>query len=186
MGDQPAPAGFTDCDLAGVRHLVDVGGGNGALLEDVLNRYPELTGTLLERADAVAAARTRLDAAGLTDRVTLVEGDFFDGVPVGADAYVLARVLHNWNDEHALDILARVHAAAAPGARLYVLEEILPDDPASTPAAGMVDLLMLVTLEGFDRAADEYRALLVKAGFTVTSVHGSAIEARRDGEDRHG
>lgn len=191
MGDQPAPAGFTECDLIGVRHLVDVGGGNGALLCDTLVRYPQMHGTLLERADAVAAARTRVDAAGLTDRITLVEGSFFAAVPGGADAYVLGRVLHNWNDEHALDILARVYAAAAPGARLFVLEEVLPDDDATAPAAGMVDLLMLVTLEGFDRTAAEYTALLVKSGFTVTTVYGGegarggAIEAVRGGGD-HG
>lgn len=188
MGDQPAPAGFRDCDLTGIRHLVDVGGGNGALLEDVLTRYPDMRGTLLERADAVAAAGERL--GGLRDRVTLIEGSFFTDTPTGADAYVLARVLHNWNDEHALDILGRVHAAAPPGARLYVLEEILPDDADATPAAGLVDLLMLVTLEGFDRTEAEYRELLVKAGFTITSVSGGAglragvIEAVRD--DHHG
>jgi hypothetical protein len=178
MGDQPTPTGFTDVDLTSVRHLVDIGGGNGALLDDVLARYPQMNGTLVERADAIAAAADRFDASGATERVTLVEGDFFAGVPAGADAYVLSRVLHNWNDEHVLDILAQVYFSAEPGARLYVLEEILPDD---SPAAGMVDLLMLVTLEGFDRTGVEYSALLVKAGFTVTSVHDSAIEAVRHG-----
>jgi hypothetical protein len=174
MGDQPVPAGFGECDLTGIGHLVDVGGGNGSLLAEVLARHPAMHGTLVERADAAAAARSRFAAADLDGRTTVVESDFFAGVPSGADAYVLARILHNWNDGHALDILARIHSAAAPGTRLYVLEELMPDDPVAAPAAGMVDLLMLVTLEGFDRTAAEYAALLDKAGFTVTAVHGDA------------
>ncbi len=189
MGDQPAPAGFGDCDLTGVTSIVDVGGGNGALLAEILTARPDMRGTLVDRPDAVRAARDRLTAADLIDRVNLVEGDFFAPLPTGADAYVLARVLHNWNDEHALDILTCVHTAMSPGGRLYVLEEILPDDVDEAPPAAMIDLLMLVTLEGFDRTASEYRQLLDKAGFRVTAVHpgatvaaGGAIEASRGGD----
>jgi hypothetical protein len=187
MGDQPAPSGWADCDLSGVGSVCDDGGGNGALLSDMLAAHPDMRGTLLERPDAARAARDRFVASGVADRVTVVEGSFFDGVPAGHEAYVLARVLHNWTDEHALDILARVHAGAPPGARLIVLEEIMPDDDeAATPTPAMVDLLMLVTLEGFDRTAAQYRNLLDKGGFAVTAVHpgrsvaaGGAIEAVR-------
>ncbi|HET8658491.1 MAG TPA: methyltransferase [Micromonosporaceae bacterium] len=184
MGDQPVPAGLSTCDLSGVGTLVDVGGGNGTLLAEALTAHPRMRGVLLERPDAVAAARARLGEAGLADRVRFVAGSFFDTVPAGGDAYVLARVLHNWNDEHALEILRRVHAAAPPGARLLVLEELLPD--ADPPPAGLGDLLMLVTLEGFDRTGAEYRELLVKAGFDVLAVRhvtgrqtGGVVEATR-------
>jgi hypothetical protein len=184
MGDKGAPAGLRDCDLGGITHLMDVGGGNGALLADVLAAHPGMRGTLVERPPAIRAAKERLADGGVGDRVALVEGDFFESVPAGADGYVLARVLHNWNDEHARDVLHRVHATMAPGARLFVLEEILPDDIGATPPAGLVDLLMLVTQEGFDRTESEYRELLVACGFTVTAVHhgasvaaGGAIEA---------
>lgn len=169
MGGQPVPAGLSTCDLSGVGTLVDVGGGNGTLLTEALTAHPGLRGVLLERPDAVRAARARLAEAGLGDRVRLVEGSFFDAVPPGGDAYVLARVLHNWNDEHALEILRRVHAAMPPHARLVVLEELLPD-AGSTGGGGLVDLLMLVTLEGFDRTEAEYRELLVKAGFDILTV----------------
>jgi hypothetical protein len=193
MGDQPAPSGWADCDLSGVGSLCDVGGGNGALLADVLAAHPSMRGVLVERPDAARAARGRFTAtglagvAGVADRVDIVESSFFDGVPAGHDAYVLARVLHNWTDEHALDILGRIHEAAAPGARLIVLEELMPDDGAGgASAVGLVDLLMLVTLEGFDRTATQYGDLLDKGGFAVTAVHpgrsvaaGGAIEAVR-------
>ncbi len=191
MGDQPAPSGWASCDLAGVRRLVDVGGGDGALLAELLAAHPKMHGTLLERPDAATAAEQRFGAAGLSERTSVVTGSFFDLVPGGADAYVLSRVLHNWNDDHALEILGRVHDAMDPGARLIVLEELMPDDLAAAPPLGMVDLLMLVTLEGFDRTETEYRDLLSKAGFTVTSVRhgatpatGGTIEAVRDGGSR--
>lgn len=172
MGAQQVPAGFASCDLTGVGHLVDVGGGNGTLLAGVLAEHPGMRGTLVELPEAVSVARSRL--AGYGDRVGYVEASFFDEVPAGGDAYVLCRVLHNWRDETAAALLRRVRAAMAPGARLIVLEEFLPGSGAGAGGgAGIVDLLMLVTLEGRDRTADEYRDLVTAAGFTVTDVRRS-------------
>jgi hypothetical protein len=183
MGGQPVPAAFGALDLAGVGTLVDVGGGTGALLAQALAAYPKLAGVLLERPDALRRARTALAGAGLDERVRFVEGDFFAGVPAGGDAYVLARVLHNWADERAVAILRRVRSAMPPHGRLYVVEELLPDgdDATGTPvAAVMVDLMMLVTLEGYDRTEAEYRELLAEAGFEPVVTHrvqgeGSAV-----------
>jgi hypothetical protein len=93
-------------------------------------------------------------------------------VPSGGDAYVLARVLHNWADEKALLILRRVRAAMAPGTRLVVLEQFVPgEDSDPDGASGMVDLLMLVLLEGHDRTEEQYRGLLAEAGFVVDEAH---------------
>jgi hypothetical protein len=166
--------------------VVDVGGGNGALLAEILSGRPGLRGVLLERPQALTYARARLAAAGVADRASLVAGDFFAAVPGGGDVYLLARVLHNWTDEGAARILARLRAAmslgaAGPdGARLLVVEEFLPPAGAAGAAArGMVDLLMLVTQEGHDRTAAEYGDLLAAAGFAVTAVDGAGIlEAR--------
>ncbi len=177
MGGQPVPAVLASCDLTGVGTLVDVGGGNGSLLASLLTEHADLRGVLVELPDAVRRARSRLDAAGLTDRVEFVEASFFDGVPTGGDVYVLGRVLHNWTDEHALKLLHVVHEAMAPGARLLVLEQLLPDGDATgagAASAAMVDLLMLVTLEGRDRTEAEYRELLATGGFTVTAVREGA------------
>jgi hypothetical protein len=114
MGSEPVPAVLTGYDLTGVGTLVDVGGGNGGLLAEVLAAHPGIRGVLLELPDSVAAASTRLAAAGLADRVELVAGSFFDVVPTGGDVYVLARVLHNWTDEHAETILRRIGSAMRP------------------------------------------------------------------------
>jgi O-methyltransferase domain/Dimerisation domain len=188
MGSQRVPAALAGCDLTGVSTLVDLGGGDGGLVAEFLGSHPGSRAVLADLPDAIRAARAKLTDAGLADRVDLVEGSFFDQVPAGGDAYVLARVLHNWSDEHAETLLARVHGAMAPGARLIVLEEFLPEegDEGGPASAGMVDLLMLVMLEGHDRTEAGYRALLDRTGFEVAIVRPatgagqqSAIEAVR-------
>jgi hypothetical protein len=179
MGDQPFPAGVAARDWSAVSTVVDVGGGNGALLAAVLADRPGMRGVLLERPEALGAARDRLGAAGVLDRVELVGGDFFTAVPDGGDAYLLARVLHNWNDERAARILRRVRAAVPEEGRLLVVEEFMP--AAGAPGAGargMVDLLMLVTQEGHDRTAAEYGDLLSATGFAVVSEGEGFLEAR--------
>ncbi|MBV1856083.1 methyltransferase [Catellatospora tritici] len=186
MADEQPPAALAACDLSWAKTVVDVGGGNGNLLARLLAEQPDLRAVLLELPEAVLAARSRLTEAGLAERVEFAEGSFFDGVPAGADAYLLARVLHNWNDEHALQVLTRVRAAVPPHGRVVVLEELLPEqETANRPGAGLVDLLMLVTQEGHDRTEAEYRELLVKAEFEIVAVRradgsptSGALEAR--------
>jgi hypothetical protein len=170
----------------GARIMVDVGGGDGSLLAEVLSDRPELHGALVELPEAAARARGRLAEAGVLDRVQITVGSFFDHVPGGGDLYLLRRVLHNWNDENACRVLARIRAAMHADARLLVLEELLPAAPeASSASAGVwaaprkriVDLLMLVLMEGRDRTMEEYTTLLLDSGFAVKNVSPGAIEA---------
>jgi len=178
MGDQPVPEGVVARDWSGVSTVVDVGGGNGALLAAVLADRPGMRGVLLELSSALDSARERLRAAGVADRVELTGGDFFTAVPGGGDVYILARVLHNWADDAAVRILLRVREAMGTAARLLVAEEFMP--AAGAPGAGaraMVDLLMLVTQEGHDRTAAEYGDLLAAAGFAVVSAGPDVLEA---------
>ena len=141
MGRAPVPQALAACDLTGVRLLVDIGGGNGGLLARVLRAHPDARGVLLDLPEAVRQARDSLTAAGVADRVDFVEGSFFDGVPAGADVYVLARVLHNWDDANAVALLRRVREAMAPDSRLLVLEHLLGPAPeaAAAPDAGPAD-----------------------------------------------
>jgi hypothetical protein len=179
MSEAHVSVALSLCDLTGVTRLVDVGGGNAGLLTEALLRYPDLRGVLLELPETVRQAKFTVADAGVDDRAELVEGDFFEAVPAGGDAYVLARVLHNWTDERAELILRRVREGMAPGGRLIVIEQLLPD-AVTEPGAGkgMVDLLMLVLLEGHDRTQAEYRQLLERSGFAVRAVrHGSGPDA---------
>ena len=132
---------------------------------------PQATGVLLDRPDVVAQARSHLEAAGLNDRVRLVTGDFFDEVPAGGDAYLLARILHDWDDDAAVAILDRCRAAMAPGSHLLVVDALLPEraDPDS-PGAIRMDLHMLVLFGSAERTGNQLTALLDRAGFTVQRI----------------
>ena len=186
MSAVPEPPPTATDLFDGARTVVDVGGGDGKLLAQTLSRHPELHGVLVELPEAAARAAGLLAEAGVLDRVRIVAGSFFDHVPADGDVYVLRRVLHNWNDENARRLLVRVRAAMPSGARLLVLEALLPAAPeASSAGAGawaaprnrIVDLLMLVLMEGRDRTVGEYTALLLDSGFTVKGVAPEAIEA---------
>jgi hypothetical protein len=190
MGDQGAPGTLAACTLPDQGRVVDIGGGNGTLLAQVLAERPGLHGALVELPAAAATASAYLSGLdpAIASRIEVQAGDFFtEELPAAADAYLICRVLHNWTDPRALDLLARVHAAARPDSRLIVMEQLLPEADEPVPggaSAGMVDLLMLVTQEGGDRTRAEYIDLLTKAGFEVLAVHPGAgaqpgaIEAR--------
>ncbi|HEV7650893.1 MAG TPA: methyltransferase [Actinophytocola sp.] len=179
MSGAQVSAALALCDLTGAGLLVDVGGGSAGLLVAALTHYPRLRGVLLELPETVRQAKATVTDAGVADRVELVEGDFFAAVPPGGDAYVLARVLHNWTDERAETILRRVREAMAPDGRLIVLEQLQPDEEDEPgPGKGMVDLLMLVLLEGHDRTQEDYRRLLERSGFALRAVrHGATPDA---------
>src|SRR5918999_2033693 len=177
-------------DLSSIGTVVDVGGGQGRLLAGLLEATPGLSGVLLDRPEVVAGAEAVLRAAGVADRCAVVGGDFFASVPPGGDAYVLAQIVHDWPDAEALAILSACHRAMAPGARLWVIEQVLPpeDDPDPSERVGLtlMDLNMLVLFGGGQqRTGEEYRQLLGVAGFdevVVVPAEGtpwSVVEAVR-------
>ncbi len=184
MGRAPVPQALAACDLTGARTVADIGGGNGGLLASVLRANPDARGVLLDLPEAVRQARDGLTAAGVADRVDFVEGSFFDHVPPGADTYILARVLHNWDDANAAALLCRVRAAMAPGSRLLVFEQLLEPADAhpgagghGSPRAHVTDLLMLLMLPGCDRTEAEYRGLLAAAGLDAVAVRPPPLRA---------
>jgi hypothetical protein len=173
---------FDGYRLPAGRTIADIGGSDGAMLVELLTRddEPDRRGILFDLPDTVRIAGPTLAAAGLTDRVEVVGGDFFEAVP-GADIYVLSSVLHDWNDEENRRILASIATAATPGARLLVIEGVVPagDEPHPTKA---IDLTMLGMTTGMERTEQEFRELLDSAGFTLdrivpTSTPHSIIEA---------
>src|SRR5690606_19254146 len=121
--------------------------------------------------EIVAVAEGELAARGLGNRVKLVGGSFFDSVPAG-DVYLIKHILHDWNDEQSVRILANVRKAMNPGGKVILLEMVLPDDD-SPSVARMMDINMLAMLPGRERTAAEYGALLAQAGLRLTSVHAT-------------
>lgn len=153
-------------DVARFRRIVDVGGSRGVLLTGLLDAEPEATGVLFDRPEVVQDARTSLAASGHAGRVDIVGGDFFEQVPPGGDLYLLKSVLHDWDDERALQILGNIHRAAQPGSTVAVIERLLPSRPGPSNMH-LQNLLMLVELKGRERTIEEYAGLLGRAGFRL-------------------
>lgn len=179
LGLEPVLAAY---DFTRFGTVVDVGGGDGTLLAEILRRAPRSRGVLMELPGVVESATTRLADLGLIDRCTIERGSFFDSVPQGGDAYLLKHVLHDWPEDDAGRILAAVRAAMKPDARLLIIELVVPENTRPHPGK-FVDLEMLVNTGGRERTAAEYRKLLARFGFTLTNVIPTAspdnvLEAR--------
>jgi hypothetical protein len=153
--------------------LVDVGGGNGALLASVLASNPALQGILFDQAHVVAGADQVLEAAGVADRCRIESGSFFESVPEGGDAYLLKSIVHDWEDEESSAILRVVRAAMPEGATLLVVERDLgaPNEDAPTKFS---DLNMLVGPGGRERTQDEYASLFESTGFRLVGATPTA------------
>jgi len=153
-----------------VRTVVDVGGGTGALLAEVLRAHPAVRGTLVDLPPTVGRSAAIFEAAGVTDRVTTAGQSFFDPLPAGADVYLLKSVLADWPDREATAILERCADAARPSGRVVLLNGVSPDEPGGP----YPDLLMLVLVGGKQRSLSEFRELARAAGLTVHAAERQA------------
>jgi SAM-dependent methyltransferase len=154
-------------DFSGVASVVDVGGGLGTLLVEVLGRFPHLRGTLVDRPAVIMQAKRALEGLSARERIALVAADFFEHVPSGADVYVLKHVLHNWDDERALRLLENCAEALAPNGKLIIVEGyLLPE--GMRDATRLMDLEMFVLCgAGRERRKPEFRGLLQRAGLRL-------------------
>jgi hypothetical protein len=172
--------------LKTARRIVDVGGGHGALLAELLRLHPQLHGVLFDREATVAGAAAVLERAGVRERCAMVAGDFFEAVPEGGDVYLLSWILHDWDDARATRILQACRAAGTETATLVVVEVLLP--PRAEPSTGTagnviadpytLDLQMLLLTGGRERTADEYRELLRGAGYALARIGDGPASAR--------
>jgi len=167
-GAEPAAvAAAYDFSKFGV--IVDVGGATGNMLAHILSRYPQPQGVLFDRPHVVADAPSLLRAKGVDNRVHIERGNFFETVPSAGDAYILSHIIHDWNEDQCLTILGNCRKAMKPGAKLLIVEFVLPD--GDEPHFGkLADMVMLAIPGGEERTAGEYDALLTKAGFKMTRV----------------
>lgn len=150
-------------------HLVaDIGGADGSMICQLLAREPGRRGIVFDKPEIVPSARKVLADHGLAGRVDIQPGDFFESVPA-ADVYILSFVLHDWDDESCLRILRTIKNAAAPGARLVIVESVIPPGDAPHPAK-LIDLTMLAMVTGRERTADEYEKLLAAAGYAMERI----------------
>ncbi|MCB5907840.1 methyltransferase [Streptomyces pinistramenti] len=159
--------------------VIDVAGGRGGLLREVLIRHPGLDGLLFDRPETVTDHL--LNTADLSGRWQVRGGDVFAAAPGGGELYLLKNMLHDWPDEDCRRILTTIRRAMNPGSRLLVIDAVLPDSGTPRPAAAL-DIVMLMALQGRERTASEFQDLLDRSGFRLhrivpTQALTSIIEA---------
>lgn len=160
-------------DFSPFKRLVDVGGGNGALMIGILKANPILRGIVFDQPAAAERAKAQLAQHGLAERCQAIGGDFFKEVPSGGDAYILKHVIHDWDDERAVAILKNCHKAMTAQGKLLIIEGVYPsriDQSAESLGAAANDVNMLVSTGGRQRSESEFRSLYEAAGFNLTRI----------------
>jgi len=165
-----APTVAAAYDFSASGTLVDVGGGHEQMLASILQAHPTLHGVLFDLPSVVAGAPPLLKASGVAGRCEVLGGDAFVAVPAGYQTYLLARVIHDWDDERAMTILTRCHQAMKPQGKVLLVEQVLLSDRTAELLVLESDLNMLLELGGRERTEAEYRALLGAAGFELTQI----------------
>jgi 2,7-dihydroxy-5-methyl-1-naphthoate 7-O-methyltransferase len=147
-----------------VRSVVDVGGGTGAMLAEILRRWPEIQGTLVDLPRTLALSGAIFHAAGVADRVTTVGQSFFEPLPAGSDLYLLRKILSDWPDREMTAILRRCAEAARPGGRVVVLGGVVADN---TPIPLTIEMVLL---GGKYRTLSEFQEMAREAGLEVVAA----------------
>jgi DNA-binding transcriptional ArsR family regulator len=157
-------------DFGGARTVVDIAGGNGALLAEVLRANPQARGVLFDTGHVIEAARRSLTDTDIAERVDYACGDYYEKVPAGGDVYLLSRILHGRDDDRCADVLARVREAIPDDGVLLIIERVIPED--GTPSLAVwFDVHMMTVAGGVERTRSQYQALLERGGFALTEVH---------------
>jgi hypothetical protein len=160
-------------DFGRISHLLDVGGGSGELIGAVAKRYGHIGGTVFDLPRCEQAATTHLAKLGVSDRTNFVAGDFFQSVPAATDSIVLKSIIHDWNDARSCTILQNCRRSIPDTGTLLLVERLMPavlrrDDEQKSHA--LSDLNMLRGPGGMERTEAEYRDLLDRCGFRITSI----------------
>ena len=156
-------------DFSAFQTITDIGGSTGNMLTTILAKHTGPRGILFDMAHVVREAPALIKQRGMTDRIRIEAGSFFESVPAGADAYIFSHIIHDWDEQQCLTILGNCRRAMKPSARLLLVEMVLPS--GDTPHPGkLLDIMMLLLPGGQERTPEEYSALLDKAGFRMTRV----------------
>ena len=165
-----APAVAAAYDFGPWESLMDVGGGNGLLLSEILRAYPHLHGVLADQPHVLERAREHKFLAGdLEARASMQPCNFFESVPAGCRAYLMKSIIHDWDDEQSRLILSNCRKAV-PSNGVLLLVEVSLGAP-NTPAFGkFIDIAMLSLTGGRERTEAEFATLLSSAGFRLNRV----------------
>lgn len=161
-------------DFSGIRTILDVGGGHGSLLAQILARNPAMRGILFDLPHVIAGAPRVFESAGVAGRATAVGGSFFEAVPTGADAHIMAHIIHDWDDEHCTRLLHNCRSAIdrgpdGRGGRLLIVDAVIAG-PNQPDFGKLLDLEMLLVPGGKERTEPEFKDLLHGAGWRLTRI----------------
>jgi hypothetical protein len=156
-------------DFANIHLLVDVGGGYGQFLTDILTVYPNMRGILVDTPAVICQAKGHVEGHLSQPRCMLVAGSLLESLPRGGNLYLLSGVIHDWDDGDAITILDQCRRAMTPNGKVLVVETVLPEADASAFGA-LLDLNMLVMTGGRERTEREYRRMFDAAGLVVTRI----------------
>lgn len=149
--------------------VADLGGADGSMLSQLLADEPDRRGIVFDLPEIVPAAQKTLENQGLSGRVQVQGGDFFESVPA-ADVYLLSYVLHDWDDDRCKQILAKVAQAGKKGARVVLAESVIPSEDVPHPSKAIDVIMLAMTQGGRERTADEWQSLLDSAGFSLDRI----------------
>jgi hypothetical protein len=156
-------------DFSRISFLVDVGGGQGKFLSTILQLHPEMKGTVFDLPSTIEQVKQYFSGDPGGSRIAAIGGDFFHSVPKGADAYVLCGVIHDWDDDPAVQILRNCRLAMNRKGRLLLVEVVVPDDDDHC-FSKLLDLNMMVMTGGRERTRAEFAALLNTAGYSLSRI----------------
>ena len=157
-------------DFSRFDNIVGVGAGYGALIVPILQANPHMRGVIFDLSSASEVARQYIETAGLTERCSVMAGNFFASVPRGGDLYLLSEVIHSYDDDSALVILDNCRQAMAVQGSILLVEKVMTPCNATSFEMAMQHLTLLLETGGRERTEDEYSALLQAAGFTLTKT----------------
>ncbi|MEO5946596.1 MAG: methyltransferase [Chitinophagaceae bacterium] len=156
-------------DFSSISTLVDVGGGNGALLMAILEVAPTMLGIVFDQDYVLDQTQKAIDSKDLSGRCRTEIGSFFDFIPAGADAYIMKHILHDWDDNKAIQILHNCNKALKPGSKLLVIEALIPT--GNTPHPGkLMDINMMAMTGGKERTENEFTSMFTAAGLKLIKV----------------
>jgi O-methyltransferase domain/Dimerisation domain len=156
-------------DFSRISFLVDVGGGHGQFLRTILQMHAEMKGTIFDLPSTIEQAKQYYSGDPCSGRIAAIGGDFFHFVPEGADAYVLCGVIHDWDDDPAVQILRNCRLAMNRKGRLLLVEVVVPEDDDHC-FSKLLDLNMMVMTGGRERTRAEFAALLKTAGYSLSRI----------------
>jgi C-methyltransferase len=165
-----APVLLSSYSFSSFHHIIDIGGGHGSLLCNILTKNINPKATLFDSNHVIGRASANIDSYGLKERIGIVVGDFFQKVPEGGDLYILKNILHDWNDEACILILKNIQRAMPSGSKLLIIETIIRNDN-NYSFGKMIDILMLLGTEnGRERTLEEFRNIFNNSGFNISKV----------------